>query len=585
MSDRLTYTIAIILLLTMFLMAFFSIRDDSFTFDETAHIGAGYSYLTQRDYRLNPEHPPLIKDLAAFSLLFSNLNFPKEHPSWIQEGNPYWWLQFDFANQFLYHSGNNPDQILFWSRIPMILLLIFLGWFLFYWARKLFGNKAVLLTLILFSFSPTFLAHGRLVTTDVAAALGVVITTYFWLNFLKQPSKRNIILASLILGISLLFKFSLILLIPFLGIITLIYAWLNKVSILKYLGLSILIGLIALIFIIWPIYQFHTLNYPAQQQLKDTEFLLDSTSIPKFLTKPFVLLSDKPVLRSLTHYFTGLFLAINRTATGHTTYFLGEISVEPRLNYFPVVYAIKEPLAFHFLTLIALLYAAWMIKKPFWVNIFERAKNWTKNHFPEFAMLCFLGIYWLTSLTSHLQIGVRHLLPVFPFTMILVSATIINWLKEPYLKIKSLFLIFLLGWQAISIIKIYPHFLAYFNELVGGPDNGYIYVTNSNLDWGQDLKRLKKWIEENKIEKIYVDYFGGGDVRYYLKEKFIPWWGQRDPKELPAGSYLAISATLLQGGRGVARPDFDQPTGYYRWLNEYKPVAKIGYSIFVYHIE
>jgi hypothetical protein len=144
----------------------------------------------------------------------------------------------------------------------------------------------------------------------------------------------------------------------------------------------------------------------------------------------------------------------------------------------------------------------------------------------------------------------------------------------------------LILWQAISVIKIYPHFLAYFNEIAGGPDRGYIYTVDSNLDWGQDLKRLKEWVEENKIEKIYVDYFGGGDSKYYLKEKFEPWWGTKNPKELPSGSYLAVSASLIQGGRGMPVPGFSQSWGYYRWLYQYEPpIAKIGYSIFIYHIK
>jgi len=176
------------------------------------------------------------------------------------------------------------------------------------------------------------------------------------------------------------------------------------------------------------------------------------------------------------------------------------------------------------------------------------------------------------------------LLPVFPFTFILVAYILSLWLKPPYLKIKSLFLAFLIGWQMSSVISIYPHFLAYFNELAGGPDNGYLYAVDSNLDWGQDLKRLKKWIDDNQVNQIYLDYFGGGDAEYYLKEKFLPWWGERNPQELPKNSYLAISATQLQGGRGIAVKGYEGPTGYYNWLNSYNPVAKIGYSIFVYKI-
>lgn len=592
MSNRYTFIIAGALLFFMFWMAIFSILDDSLTFDEVAHIGAGYSYLTQKDMRLNAEHPPLIKDLAAVPLLFLKLNFPKEHPSWIQADNPVWWHQFEFGYQFLYHSGNNPDLILFWSRLPMILLLVFLGWFLFYWAKNIFDNNAALLTLFLYSFSPTLLAHGRLVTTDVGASLGAVLSTYFWLKFLKEPKNKNIIFAGLIFGVAMLLKFSLILLIPCFGIITLVYAWLNKKTekkylfqILRYLGLAFLVGAIGVIFIIWPVYQYHILNYPPERQVSDTQFLLSTTSVSKPLAKLNLLMASNSTLRPFSQYLLGLLLATKRIATGNTTYFLGEISASGWKNYFPIIYSIKESLTFHILTLIVILYAACLIKKPFWQNSFWRLKNWLKNHFPEFIMLLFVGIYWTVSLTSNLNIGIRHLLPVFPFTILLISAAISNLLRPPFFFIKKLLLFFLLLWQAYSVITLSPYFLAYFNELVGGPDNGYIYAVDSNLDWGQDLKRLKKWTDENNIDKLYVDYFGGGDAQYYLKEKYAPWWGTRNPQELPDGSYLAVSATLLQGGRGQPVRGFNQTTDYYRWLDGYNPIAKIGYSIFVYYIK
>ena len=217
----------------------------------------------------------------------------------------------------------------------------------------------------------------------------------------------------------------------------------------------------------------------------------------------------------------------------------------------------------------------------------------------EFSFLLWIGFYWLFSLSSNLNIGVRHLLPTFPFAYILVSKEIVSWLKGVRLSsaevsgkklqfkfIQYSFFIILILWQAISVILIYPHFLSYFNEIRGGPNQGYLYTVNSNLDWGQDLKRLKKWMQENKIEKIYLDYFGGADTKYYLGDKFIPWQGTRDPKEIPKGSYLAVSATFLQGGRGEPVRGFNQPSGYYKWLYQQEPpIAKIGYSIFVYQIQ
>jgi hypothetical protein len=292
-----------------------------------------------------------------------------------------------------------------------------------------------------------------------------------------------------------------------------------------------------------------------------------------------------PILRAWAQYFLGLSMVFQRAIGGNTTYFLGEVSAAGWPQYFPVVYIIKEPLAFHILTAISLIYLSFLIKEPFWKNTFQRIFSWLRNHFTEFAMLTFVLLYWIFSIASNLNIGVRHLLPVFPFTFLLVSGLLNLWLKNPPYGIKYLVLTILICWQLITVIKIYPHFLAYFNEIAGGPDRAYVYTVDSNLDWGQDLKRLKKWVEENKIEKIYVDYFGGGDAKYYLKEKFAPWQGTRDPKELPKGSYLAVSATFLQGGRGQPVSGFNQPWGYYLWLYQYEPpIAKIGYSIFIYHI-
>lgn len=583
LNNRLTNILAGILLTFVFLVSLFSMKDDSLTMDELAHLPAGYSYLTQKDMRLNPEHPPLIKDLAAIPLLFiKNIKFPSEIDAWQKDINGQW----TFGYNFLYHSGNPVDKMIFWGRIPMILILILLGFYIFKWTRELLGNKVALLSLFLFSFSPTFLAHGRLVTTDVGAATGVFIATYYFLRALKNPDKKNIILAGISFGLAELCKFSVILLIPLFVFLALVW-WLIKLGNLKQ-AFKILISVFVIGYLlIGLVYQYHVLNYPPERQARDTEFLLASTPFP-FLGKILVWASTKPVLRPLAEYFLGLALVFQRAAGGNTTYFLGEVSAAGWKNYFPVVYSIKEPLTFHIFTIIALLYIAWQIKKPFWTNPLQRAKDWIKNHFPEFAMLTFIGIYWATSLNSNLNIGIRHLLPVFPLTFVLVSIAITHLLKSLKPGVKPyIYIVFgiLILWQAISVLSIYPHFLAYANEIVGGPDNLYIYTVDSNLDWGQDLKRLKKFVEENNIEKIYVDYFGGGDTKYYLGEKFESWHGTRGPKEFPKGNYLAVSATFLQGGRGKPVPGFNQPYGYYNWLNRYTPIAKIGYSIFIYYID
>jgi len=590
MTNKTATLLAIALIAFTGIMATASIINDSLTMDELAHLPAGYSYLTQKDMRLNPEHPPLIKDLSAFPLLFiRNIRFPYEIKSWTQDINGQW----DFGNHFLFKTGNPAEKMIFWSRIPMILLLMVLGIYVFLFAKNLFGKKAGLLALFFYSFSPTLLAHGRLVTTDVGAAAGVFISTYYFIKFLKKSSLKNLVLAGVFLGLAELAKFSLVLLIPFFALITVIWILLKSTSFREFLKtfgfyfvrclMIIVIGYV----LVWGVYQYHTFGYPPERQKADTEFLLSSFG-NRPLANAVVWMSDKPVLRPAAQYTLGLFMVLQRASGGNTGYFLGEVSAAGWKYYFPVVYFIKEPLAFHILSLVAGLYVLWVMlkRKPSIKGLKEKIYLGVKAHFPEIAMLLFINIYWITSMRSNLNIGVRHLLPIFPFAVLLLSGGLTAWLKPPILKIKTVFLVILMLWQAYSVISVYPHFIAYFNELAGGPENGYKWVVDSNLDWGQDLKRLKIWLDKNNVDKIYLDYFGGSDTNYYLKEKYSPWWGDRNPNEIPEGSYLAVSATLLQGGTGKAAPGFDSPTGYYNWLIEnYRPIDRIGYSIFIFKID
>ncbi len=566
---------ATFLFLFLFLIAITSMAGDSLTMDEVAHLPAGYSYLTQKDMRLNPEHPPLLKDLSALPLLLlPNIKFPSDIKAWTQEVNGQWGFGFNF----MYEQQNPADLMIFLGRLPMILILILLGYYVFKWARELWGERAGLIALFLFTFSPAFIAHGRLVTTDVGAAAAFLIATYYFVHALQAPNFPNIILAGLTFGLAQLTKFSLILLIPLFGFLVIIWWFANQGGFWLALRTVFLIfGISALL--IWGVYYFHTFNYPPQKQAQDAQILLAS-----FFWQPakdiVSSMADNTLLRPYAQYLLGLFMVLERATHGHTTYFMGQIGAQGWPHYFPVVYLIKEPLPFHILTILALFLGLAFLIKNF---NFNNLRSWLRNHLPETAMILLIIIYWITSLRSPLNIGVRHLLPVFPFTMLLISRQINIALAKN--RFWALLVLVLFLWQAISVISIYPHFIAYFNELVGGPKGGIEYTVNSNLDWGQDLKRLAKWVNKNNIDIIYIDYFGGGKSEYYLGEKFRPWWGTRSPSELPKESYLAVSATFLKGGQGKPIAGFTQPTGYYEWLKQYQPIATIGYSIYVYHIK
>ncbi|KKP99076.1 MAG: Tetratricopeptide repeat protein [Parcubacteria group bacterium GW2011_GWD2_38_12] len=609
---KFTNILACALLGIMLILAVASMWNDSVIMDESPHIAAGYSYLKYKDMRLNPEHPPLIKDIAALPLQFMDLKFPNDGKAWKENINDQWVL----GSQFLYESGNNPDKIIFWGRIGPILIMLLLGFYIFKWTLEEFGDKTALMALTLYVFSPTILAHGRFVTTDIGATAGIFISIYYFVKFLRNKTPKFFILASLAFGFAILAKFSTFLLIPFLGLLALLYGYIQtdapfKEKIwrsFKHGVMSVSIISAGFIFVVWPIYQWHTWNYPAERQKADTIFNLGSFG-NRLFADPIIWMSDKPILRPFAQYGHGFLMVTQRATGGNTTYYLGEVSSAGWKSYFLIVYLIKEPLAKHIMILIAIygfikLFIANTKRRHEEPSMFTALIHWAKNNYHEVAMLGFIILYWLVTLRSNLNIGVRHIIPTFPFVYVLISAEINKWAilkneiidlsKFPfkaignvigsYLKIFSRYALIaiLLFWYAIATIFTFPYFLAYFNELIGGPKNGYRYVVDSNLDWGQDLKRLTQYVEKNKINKIGVEYFGGGSPRYYLGEKYDQWQSSKGPYH----GYFAISATLLQNAHGKPAPGFImKPEDTYSWLKDKKPITTIGHSIFVYRLD
>ncbi|KKT42296.1 MAG: Tetratricopeptide repeat protein [Candidatus Giovannonibacteria bacterium GW2011_GWA2_44_13b] len=617
----------------MFLLMAGSSWNDSATFDEIAHIPAGYTYLKYQDSRINSEHPPLLKDLAVMPLLFQNLKFELRPDFWnIENVNDRQWIA---GHALLYEFGNSPDKILFASRLPIMLLAIVFGWFLFLWAEKQYGARAGLLTLFLFVTSPTVLAHSRFVTTDIGAAFGFFLGIIYFLKFLESPSWRRTLWLGIILGIVLMFKFSLVLLLPVYGILFAIWIWvggfLPKAQILRGLaqgdgddlpagrqGRAILqqenmragaksgaeaiaklifAGLIAIL-VIWVVYAFHIWNYPQEQNIADVKYILSGYKVES-LPKIDLWLINHEITRPLGQYFFGFLMVARRTAGGNTAYFMGELSSDGWWYYFPTLYFLKEQLLFHLLLLTALILSLIRIRRG--ERSREAVREWIADNFSLFAGMVFIAIYWVSSILNPLNIGVRHILPVFPFTYLLVSREIIIWLRrlsveepasfwewirffyENYIKPAPKYFIFsvIILFMVLNIVMVFPYFLSYYNILGGGPGDGYKIATDSNYDWGQDLKRLAARMEELNIDKIYLDYFGGGDPHYYLGGKFESWWSAKGSP--PMGSYFAVSLNALMGNQ--ARPVGDitiKPEDAYSWLKNKTPVARGGISILIY---
>ena len=677
-----SYLFFVLILVASFLLMLFVSFQESATMDELAHIPSGYSYMRYLDYRLNPEHPPLVKAFSAVPLLFMGLNFPTTHSSWTNDINGQW----EAGNQFIYKSGNNAEQLIFWARIGPILLTLLLIALIYFWARELLGDWWGLLPTFLFAFSPTVLAHGHYVTTDIGAALGVVLGTYFFLKFLLKPNAWHLVFAGLALGVAALAKFSTALLIPYFFLLTLIWIirnyfhsrqvkrdqnlsekipacpagrkfcrWSKIILVFEGKFWSLLAIFIIAYVSVYLVYFAFTLNYPIAKQVADTQSILTSFKHRLFADIDIWMAGNK-FLRPLAHYLLGVLMAGQRSVNGNTAYFLGGISAAGWWYYFPVVFFLKEPIPSLILILMAFSFCLWIFFKDWKFPSALKAKSYKLKavsdylgtHLPEFSMFLFIVFYWLYSMQSKLNIGVRHILPTLPFIYILTTAGLKNWVnshfgdyssasavalknipqalkawfcrrrisaprekkilpleqnysgserqwRKPYHSFKVVLIFLFLFWYLLEMVWAYPFYLSYFNQFGGGVFGGYRYVTDSNYDWGQDLKRLKNFLEtwnmehEAKIDKIAVDYFGGGDVKYCLGDKSEIWWSSRgNPKDIGI-EWLAVSVNALQSAIAKPAPGFERkPEDEYRWLQEIKnplqPDLKAGTSIFIYKL-
>lgn len=578
--------IAGIIISSAIILAIASVWNDSPIVDEIPHIGAGYSYIQKNDFRLNPEHPPLAKDFAGIALSFLPLNHSTfKTQFWNSDINSQW----NFGRNLIFNSGNNAQLISHVAKIPMLIFFILSAFLIYTWTKKIYGGtKAPLLALFLFALSPTVLAHSRLVTTDIPALFGILFATYFYLKFLEHQSKKNFIIAILAFGIAQLTKFSVFLLNPMFIVVAIAWGirshYEKIIEISRTLFKTIFIIIAGYIFIVWPVYGLHVLNYPPELQKRDTTYHLGSYG-NRLIADRIVWTSDKSYIRALSQYGLGVLMVTQRAIGGNDTYFLGEVSNHAWKKYFPIVYFIKEPLSFWGLFFIAILFTTWQFK----FNKYKLSHLLDKN-FHQLVMILWIMIYWYSSVKANLNIGVRHLLPTYGFIFILVSGQIIELGRKLWQtygrkahKFYDLLIYGLLGWYLLENLLVFPFYLTYFNQIAGGPSGGHIYVVDSNLDWGQDAKRLANWIDANKVTKISLDYFGWADAGYYLGNKYV-WINAGKYKSVkefladnPSGGYIAISKSFFMGSRGNSKTS-------YAWLDSYKPIVDIGNSIFVWHI-
>ncbi|MEI7792199.1 MAG: glycosyltransferase family 39 protein [Candidatus Berkelbacteria bacterium] len=536
---------------------------DSAIVDEIAHIPAGYTYVKDQDFRLNPEHPPLAKALAALPLaLNSNIVGPESDKSWGEIN------QWEAGWAMLYKMGNNPSQVLFWSRLMLMLLMIGLGVFLYKWVSQLFGKKVGLIVLLLYAFYPDILAHGRLVTTDVAAAFGYVIAIYFFDKALQQKTWKAVMFAALAFALAQLLKFSAFLLFLIFLVLVVVKAIMDrkedegfwhsfKLNFKPYF-LTCIISLL----IVWAVYIPFTYHTPPaiEHQLIENNLTQDPRTLPlrNFLHG----FENGAVTRGLGHYFLGVMMVIGRVGGGNVTYIMGHFSDKSIPWYFPVAWFLKTPIPIILLSFSSFFYLLfrWPAKKE---------DKWTIALF-----VTPLIVYWAVTLKGSLNIGIRHLMPTIPFVLIMIG----YFISKVWNNKKNLFKILIslaLVYMVASTLYNYPNFIAYFNEATP-KDIRYTRLDDSSLDWGQDMLRLKKYFADNNLKYVKVDYFGGALPSYYIPDA-INWHASYGPTT----GMLAISATYYQSSK-IFGPK--EGIWSYEWLDSYKPKAIIGGSILIFDI-
>ena len=554
----------VILLAAYFALAVTSVLNKSVTYDEPVHLAGGYVYWTRGDYRINPENGILPQRWMALPLLAGSWNFPDLNapPNYDQ-----WML----AHKFLYESGNDVRLMLLLGRSMVALLGVALAAVVYRWSRSLFGTAGGLLSLTLCVFSTALLANGALMTSDLAASLCFLGALGCLWRLLHRVTIFTILCSCLAMGALFVSKMSALLIVP-MGLCLLVIRLLNRrpleVAFVRagqvgglvrqaviYLGMVVL-HIAAIYVIIWAFYGFRyaELNNapPAAVAQKDENFnKVMSASIPGRGIIQFARdhrLLPEAYLHGHAH--------VLKFSQFRAAFLNGEYSARGWWTFFPYAFLIKTPLSLFVILLLAALAAlvGWrrVVRKPP-----SDPDRLARHSFYRTAPLwVLLAVYWAFAITSKLNIGHRHILPTYPPIFILAGAAAGWWKAWSRGRFVSVLLSAALLAYVAESLAAWPHYLAYFNQLVGGPGNAHRHLVDSSLDWGQDVPGLKLWLDRHGLTgqdqvPVYLSYFGNGNPTYYgITAHRLPGFVDMDIKTMPVvplrGGVYVISATVLE---------------------------------------
>jgi len=541
-------------------------RANTITWDEPDHIYSGYMSW-RGDFGLNPEHPPLVKFVATLPLLPMQLNVPE------MQDRPYRLQAVLGGRDFIFH--NDADKIVFRAQMAASIFSLLLLVISFLATREMFNTTAGFLVLGLLLFDPTLLAHGALVTTDAAQACFLLASIYAFYRYVQLPSPGRLMITAVAVGLALASKHSAILVFPMLLILAGIEIFRREsatsgshLSVSKcaarYATALLIIGLMS-VAILWAAYGFRyaargnglQLNPPMEAQLAEVPSPMQAKVLREFAR--FHLLPES--------YIYG-FAHVLFSANSFNSYLFGRSYPHAVWFYFPVAILVKSSLTF----LILLAISVWVI-----------ASGRLRNRHELVFLLVPPLLYLAVSMKSGMNIGIRHILPVYIFLAILIAgaASVLIENSRRWRYAVALLLIF----QAISVIRAFPNCIGYANEAFGGPKNAWRYVSDSSADWAQQLHAVKRYTDERHIQNCWFVYFGTGviDYNYYkIPCKLLPtiesiWLGTLSDATPAIDGPVFISAVNLTGFE-FGPP----PLNPYEQFKTLKAADAIDSSVFVY---
>jgi len=518
---------ALLLLLVFFITCITSVLNKYTTVDESLYIVAGYAYLKTGDFRINIEHPVFMKALYGLPLLFLNPKLPIEkNENWNKSANIDVVANYAFASDFYIENLNMFRTIVFSARVVAIILATILSFLIFLWTKEAFGKKASLLALCIYCFEPNIIAHGSIAALDLPLTLFVFASFYFTWKFANSGRRRFLALSVISITFAVLTKYSGLIFIPLLMAFSLFYR--------------------------------KKLNEKFGSKAK-TYYAIFFIAI---LITPIIFAN---IIYAFDHYKENIYLVIpSRVFEGYDFmrhwaeggrdgwFFFEYRSYIP--EYYLGAFLIKTTVPILILTALGFLL---FVKRP---NI-EVLK----------ILLPGLIFFILLSLFSRFYIGLRYALPAFPFLFAFIAGAFAPYLEKTNCGKKILLLIaVLLFWHIISSLSIYPHYLSYFNELIGGPANGLKYLSDSNIDWGQDFFYFMEFAKDRNWENPHLIYFGWPYPWMFMR---FHWEDICEAKK----ERFAISATAIIG--------VIKDANCHRWLLNYEPKERIGWSIYYYEID